>query len=151
MMHNRFSQDHAADESRSGPRVLTRKQVQEAIRRRTSLAAADIRGLDLRGFNFDGMDLSGAKLAESNLAGCSFRDSNLSGASLWSANLQDAILDGATLDEADFDFARLDGVSVKGARARKAIWPDGRTIIDTVHSAIRTGQRLRVSDPGTTH
>ena len=80
------------DEYSGAPGTLSRKQVQDAIRRRTSLQNADIRGLDLSGLNFDGMNLSLAKLAEANLTSCSFRGANLSGASMWCANLQDAVL-----------------------------------------------------------
>ena len=148
MRSSRTSKSVSSKRRRSSKLALSRKQVQEAIRRKTSLADADIRGLDLRGLNFDGMNLMRANL-EADPTGRSFRNSNLAGASLWSANLQDAVLDGATLDDADFDFATLDGATLKGARVRKAIWP-GRSLVDTVRQAIRTGQRLRVSDSTST-
>lgn len=124
--------------------TLSRKQVQDAIRKRNSLRDSDVRGEDLSGLAFDGMDLRNAKLAEADLSGCSFRQANLSGASLWNANLQDANLDGAILEEADLDFANLDGCTIRGARIRKAIFPVGQLDLESIQQAAQSGSRLRM-------
>ena len=127
--------------------TLSRKQVQDAIRKRNSLRDTDVRGEDLSGLAFDGMDLRNAKLAEADLTGCSFKQADLSGASLWNANLQDANLDGAILEETDLDFANLDGCTIRGARIRKAIFPLSQVDMDTINQAAQSGSRLRmVSD-----
>ncbi len=136
------------DELAATPETLTRKQVQEAIRKGSSLVEADMRASDLAGLSFDGVDLRWAKLAEANLTGCTFRNANLSRASLWHANLQGAVLDGATLEGADFDFANLDGVSIKGARFKKAIFPLGRLTIQTIQAAVKSGALLQMESSG---
>ena len=62
--------------------TLTRKQVQDAIRRGNSLSGVDLRGVDLNGISFNNTDLSSAKLAEANLTRCTFAGADLSNASL---------------------------------------------------------------------
>lgn len=128
--------------------TLTRKQVQDAIRRGNSLVGADIRGVDLNGISFENVDLTRAKLAESNLTQCSFVGANLSHASMWHANLKDACLDKATLEGTDLDFANLDGCTLKGAWVKKAIFPLARISMDEILDAVKSGQRLRMSSPG---
>ena len=104
------------DDGASALGTLTRKQVQDAIRRGNSLVGADLRGVDLNGISFDNVDLTRAKLADTNLTRCSFNGANLTHASMWHANLKDACLDQATLEGTDLDFANLDGCTVKAAR-----------------------------------
>ena len=136
------------DDYSSALGTLTRKQVQDAIRRGTSLVGADLRGVDLNGISFDNVDLTRAKLADTNLSRCTFHGANLSHASFWHANLKDASLDQATLEGTDFDFANLDGCTVKGARVKKAIFPLNRITMDEILDAVRTGQRLRMVSTG---
>ena len=93
---------------------------------------------------FDNMNLKDAKLAEANCTRCSFRNSDLTGASLWHANLKDAILDGANLENADLDFANLNGVSVKGAKIKKTIFPLKGEKIEQIREAARSGRKLRM-------
>ena len=133
-----------AEDMNGMPETLSRKQVQEALRRGSSLADADMRGLDLSDLSFDQADLRRAKLADANLSRCSFRGADLRSASLWHANLKDAVLDESVLEEADLDFANLDGVTLKAARVRKAIFPQERLSMDSVWSAVRTGHRLEM-------
>lgn len=137
--------DH--DEYSGVPGTLTRKQVQDALRRGHHLTGADLRRVNLSGLNFDGVDLKDCKMAEADLSRSTFRKADLSGASLWKANLKDAVLDGATLDDADLDFSNLDGCSLRGARIRKAIFPLHTLSLEDVHNAIRSGQRLRMVPP----
>ncbi len=141
----RTSADH--DECAGVPGTLTRKQVQDALRRGHSLAGADLRRVNLSGLNFDAVNLTGCKMAEADLSRSSFRQANLSKASLWRANLKDAILDGATLDEADLDFSNLDGCTIGGARIRKAIFPLHVLSMEEVRNAVRSGQRIRMTVP----
>lgn len=131
------------------PRPMTRKQVQEALRRGHSLEDRDLRGVDLAGICFEGVSLRGAKLAEANLSGCSFRQADLSHASLWQANLQDAVLDGATLEETDLDLANLDGCTFLGARVRKAIFPDQSDVLHQLKGSLEDGSKLSMPDWGT--
>ena len=56
------------------------------------LSRADLRGLDLSGFNLSRADLQGANLRGTNLS-----RANLAGANLQEANLFKAVLDGADL------------------------------------------------------
>lgn len=135
--------DLERDEFGTG-RPLSRKQVVEVLRRRESLAEADLRGADLSGVSFDGANLVNAKFADANLAKATFRNANMVGASFFGANLKDAVLDGADLEEADFDYAFLDGVTLRGAKTRKAIFPRKRVSPDDVREAVRTGKRLEM-------
>ena len=128
------------DDYSSALGTLTRKQVQDAIRRGNSLVGADLRG--------DNVDLTRAKLADTNLSRCSFNGANLTHASMWHANLKDACLDQATLEGTDLDFANLDGCTVKGARVKKAIFPLNRISLDEILDAVKTGQRLRMISTG---
>ena len=136
------------DDYSSALGTLTRKQVQDAIRRGNSLVGADLRGVDPNGISFDNVDLTRAKLADTNLTRCSFNGANLTHASMWHANLKDACLDEATLEGTDFDFANLDGCTVKGARVKKAIFPLNRISLDEILDAVKTGQRLRMISTG---
>ena len=54
------------------------------------------------------------------------------------------MLDGANLEEADFDFANLDGVTLKGAKVKKTIFPQGRLGHQVIVAAVRSGERLRM-------
>ena len=128
----------------SAGRPLNRKQVQEMIRKKESLIEADLRGCDLNAINFDGLDLSFAKFAEANLSRSTFRGCNLTGASFFAAALKDATLDEANLEEADLDYAWLDGVSLKGAKIRKAIFPLKKILLEDVKESVRSGKRLRM-------
>jgi len=130
------------------PGTLTRKQVQDALRRGNSLAGADLRRANLAGLCFDEVDLKECKFAEADLSRATFRKANLAGASLWRANLKDAILDGATLENADLDFSNLDGCTIQGARIRKAIFPLHRISMLEVTNAVRSGSRLRMNPAG---
>ncbi len=132
------------DPEEFGDAALTRKQVVEMIRRRDSLAEADLRGADMSLLCFDGLDLSYAKFAEANLLRSTFRGSNLTGASFFSANLKEVCLDGANLEEADLDYANLDGVTLHNAKVRKAIFPSKKLSATDVRNAVATGARLRM-------
>jgi uncharacterized protein YjbI with pentapeptide repeats len=123
-------------------RVLNRKQVTDMIRRKESFDEADLRGCDLSGLVFDGLSFVNAKFAEATLVRCSFRNANLSGASFFGANLKDGTLDEANLEEADFDYCLLDGVSFRGAKVRKALFPLKKLPLDTIRESIRTGKRV---------
>lgn len=129
------------DEATFSP-TLTRKQVAEKLRRKESLADADLRGLDLSGTSFDDADLVRAKLGAADLSRCTFRRANLTGASLWNANLQDATFERANLEDADLDQANLDGVSLLGARVRRTIFPTDRLPMDRIRESVRVGRRL---------
>lgn len=133
------------DESLLGvPRPLSRKQVQDMIRRKQSFFQLDLRGIDLSGLCFDGVDLRQAKLAEANLGRCSFRQANLAGASMWQANLQDAVLDQANLEETDLDMANLDGCTFRSARIRKTIFPNQQRALPVIEASVRTGARVNL-------
>ncbi|MFZ5479684.1 MAG: pentapeptide repeat-containing protein [Myxococcota bacterium] len=128
----------------SAGRPLTRKQVVEMVRKRESMEDADLRGCDLVGISFDGANLQRAKFAEANLSRCSFRGANLECASFFGANLKDASLEEANLEDADFDYANLDGVSLKGAKVKKAIFPLRRIPLDDIRESVRSGKRLHM-------
>jgi uncharacterized protein YjbI with pentapeptide repeats len=128
----------------SAGRSLSRKQVVEMIRKKDSLEEADLRGCDLTGVAFDGCNLARAKFAEANLSRCSFRGCNLVGGSFFGANLKDASLEEANLEEADFDYANLDGVSLRGAKVRKAIFPLRRVPLKDIQESVRSGRRLQM-------
>ncbi|HNH48360.1 MAG TPA: pentapeptide repeat-containing protein [Myxococcota bacterium] len=127
-------------------RPLNRKQVQDMIRRKETLAEADLRGCDLSGVSFDGADLRFAKFAEANLTRCSFRNANLEGASFFGASLKDATLEDCNLEDADLDFAWLDGVSLRGSKVRKAIFPLKKVPLEEIRESVKNGKRLRM-DP----
>jgi uncharacterized protein YjbI with pentapeptide repeats len=143
-MSSRRSAPLDNDDFAVGADTLSRKQVQEMLRKGQSFVEADLRSAELSGLSFDGVDMRWAKLAEAELVGCSFRKANLSGASFWSANLQNAVLDGAQLEGTDFDFAFMDGCTLKGAHVRKSVFPLGRLTMDQVQASIRTGEPLRM-------
>ena len=124
------------------PRPLTRKQVQDMLRRKQSFSSRDLRGVDLSGISFDGADMRDAKLAEANLYRCSFRGADLRGASMWQANLQDAVLDDANLEETDLDMANLDGTSFQSARIRKAIFPHQKIMLPQIEESVRSGRKI---------
>lgn len=123
-------------------RVLNRKQVTEMIRRKESFDEADLRGCDLSGLVLDGLSFVHAKFADATLTRCSFRNANLTGASFFGANLKDGTLDDANLEEADFDYCFMDGVSFRGAKVRKALFPLKKLPLETIRESIRTGKRV---------
>jgi uncharacterized protein YjbI with pentapeptide repeats len=131
----------------AGVRTLTRKQVGDMIRRRESLVEVDLRGCDLSGLSFDGLDLTAAKFGEANLSKCSFRGARLARASFWGSSLRDVTFDEADLEEADFDYANLDGVTLRGAKTRKAIFPLKRVSLESVRESVRSGRKLRMEAP----
>lgn len=128
----------------SSARPLTRKQVQEMVRRKESLVEADLRGCDLAGMAFDGVDLSRAKFAEANLSRCTFKGATLVGGSFFGANLKDASLEEANLEDADFDYANLDGCTFRGAKIRKAIFPLRRVPLKDIQESVRSGRRVQM-------
>ena len=136
-----FPADAERDDFATG-RALTRKQVVEMVRKKESFEDADLRGCDLAGVSFDGADLSRAKFAEANLSRCSFRGARLVGASFFGANLKDAVLDEADLEDADLDYAFLDGVTLWGAKTKKAIFPAKRILMADIKESVRSGRRL---------
>ena len=127
-------------------RPQNRKQVQEMIRKKESFVDADLRGCDLSGLCFDNLDLSMAKFAEANLSRTSFRGANLQGTSFFAASLKDAMLEECNLEDADFDYAWLDGVSLRGAKIRKAIFPLRKLPLAEIKESVRSGKRLKM-DP----
>ena len=138
-----ISKKHRSFDDRAGStEPLTRKQVQDALRRRQSLEGMDMRGTDLSGLVFDDADLQSAKLADADLSGCSFVGANLMNASMWHANLHNANLDNCNLEGADLDFSNLEGCTVKDAKIRKAIFPLARIPMERLKKAVTTGHRL---------
>jgi hypothetical protein len=92
------------------------------FRRRTttSLAGADLRGVDLRGADLAGeslrgADLRGARLARADLSGADLTHADLSGAVLSGADLSGAVLYGARLVEANLAGADLREAVLRGA------------------------------------
>ncbi|MSP54359.1 MAG: pentapeptide repeat-containing protein [Myxococcales bacterium] len=138
------SSSQPTDPEEFGDAALSRKQATEMIRRGDSFRDADLRGSDVSGLVFDGLNLAQAKFAEANLMRCSFKDADLTGASFFGANLRDACLDGANLEEADLDYANLDGVTLLGARIRKALFPTRKVSLVDVRAAVASGGRLRM-------
>ena len=123
----------------SQDKPLTRKQVQDLLRKKQALDSLDLRGANLSGIIFDGVSLRWTKLAEANMCGCSFKKADLTGASLWNAELPNAVFENAILDEADLDLANLEGCSFKGARMRKAILPHGTRGTERIMDSVKTG------------
>lgn len=128
------------------PRSLTRKQVQDLLRRGRSLQDADLRGANLTGLDFAGADLRDAKLAEADLSGCNFRGADLRGASMWKANLRNTVFEKTRLEGADMDFAHLDGASFLGARLKKTILPIDRMNMAEVEESIKQGSPVRMQN-----
>ncbi len=123
----------------SKDKPLSRKQVQDLLRKKKALDSLDLRGANLAGIVFDGASLRQTKLAEANMKGCSFRQADLTGASLWNAELPNAVFEGAILDEADLDQANLEGCNFKGARLRKAILPHGTRGTERIMDSVKNG------------
>ncbi len=73
------------------------------------LGQADLRGLDLSGYNFRGAHLCDAMFDGANLSSCNFINAALNGASFSQANLTNAYLSGALLTDARFTGAVLSG------------------------------------------
>ena len=128
----------------STSRSLTRKQVLEMLRKKESLEEADLRGADLVGVGFDGANLARAKFGEANLTRATFKGAILVGASFFAATLKDASLEDANVEEADFDYANLDGVTFRGAKVRKAIFPLRRLSLKDIQDSVRTGRRVQM-------
>jgi uncharacterized protein YjbI with pentapeptide repeats len=118
------------------------------IRRSESFEDVDLRGASLDGLCFDGCAMRNVKLGEASLVKCQFKGADLRGASFWAANLKDAVFDAADLEEADLDMANVDGVSLKGAKIRKAIFPYRRVSVAAVRESVATGARLSMEGPG---
>ena len=123
----------------SKDKPLSRKQVQDLLRKKKALDSLDLRGANLAGIVFDGASLRQTKLAEANMKGCSFRQADLTGASLWNAELPNAVFEGAILDEADLDQANLEGCNFKGARIRKTILPHGTRGTGRIMDSVKNG------------
>lgn len=80
---------------------------------------ANLKGNDLRAFNFDGVDLRSAKLEGCDLRGCSFLAANLAGCNLNAANLEGALLHKTKLRKAQLNGANLSAVKAFGADLRQ--------------------------------
>jgi uncharacterized protein YjbI with pentapeptide repeats len=76
---------------------------------------ADLRDLDLGGYNFQG-----ACLNEAKLQGAFLKEANLDGAELNKAMLQGAKLKGASLQKASLSGANLQSAHLEGAKLQKA-------------------------------
>ncbi|MBC7660018.1 MAG: pentapeptide repeat-containing protein [Chitinophagaceae bacterium] len=94
---------------------------------------ANLKGNDLRAFNFDAVDLRSANLEGCDLRGCSFITANLAGCNLTGANLEGALLHRTKLRK-----AKLNGTNLSGV---KAFGTDFRQI--TCEGTIWTGSELR--------
>lgn len=125
-------------------RVLSRKQIQDMIRKKESFVEVDLRACDVSGIVFDGLDLSYAKFGEANCQKASFRRAKLVGTSFWNANVREVSFEEADLEEADFDYANLDGSTFRAAKIRKAIFPVKRLSLNAVKASVRTGERVRM-------
>jgi hypothetical protein len=80
---------------------------------------ANLKGNDLRAFNFDGVDLRSANLEGCDFSGCSFITANLSGCNLIGAKLEAAILHKAKMRKARLDKANLSNVKAFGTDMRQ--------------------------------
>ena len=100
---------------RSETADTVRQAVEEAVKARADLRAANLRDADLRAANLSDADLRAANLSDANLRAADLRDANLSDANLSDANLRAADLRDADLSDAE----KLDGaISLTGLR-----WP----------------------------
>lgn len=126
-----FTADIEADEDTPESMKL-RRAVVWALKNKTSLTNADLRGADLSGESLRGIDLSMSKtnplaihppfLAHSNFFGADLTGACLIGANLRGADLRDAKLDGAdmrgtflhqtNLSGVDLSVANLDGAKL---------------------------------------
>ena len=128
------------EDSTTGPDGLSRKQVQDALRRGQDLRDADLRGLDLAGLSFDGVDLSTKPGGQS--ATCTFRNARLSGASLWQATFRTQCWT-AQCWTRPTSTSKLDGATSR-CEDPQGDPPLGRIGLDKVQEAVRTGNRLRL-------
>jgi hypothetical protein len=92
----------------------------EAIKAKTDLSGADLRGANLSGADLRGANLRGANLSDANLSGADLSGANLSGADLRGADLSGADLRDANLSGADLRDAYLSGADLRGANLRGA-------------------------------
>jgi uncharacterized protein YjbI with pentapeptide repeats len=105
---------------RSETADTVRQAVEEAVKARADLRAANLRDADLRAANLRDADLRDANLSDANLSDANLRAADLRDANLSDANLSDANLRAADLRDADLsDAEKLDGaISLTGLR-----WP----------------------------
>ena len=54
------------------------------------------------------------------------------------------MLEDCLLEDADLDYAWLDGVSLKGSKVRKAIFPLKKVPLEDIRESVRSGKRLRM-------
>jgi hypothetical protein len=80
---------------------------------------ANLKGNDLKAFNFDGVDLRSANLEGCDLSGCSFITANLSGCNLTGANLEATVLHKAKMRRARLDKANLSNAKAFGTDFRQ--------------------------------
>jgi hypothetical protein len=102
----------------AGRKILSRAEVEAAVKQGKPLAGADLERANLRGATLWGAIIVGADLVGADLVGADLEGANLRGAILEGANLRGAILKGAYLAGADltgvrsFEDTRL--INVKG-------------------------------------
>lgn len=89
-----------------------KKTVEEAVRRKISLAFADLTCLDLSGVDLRNADLRWADLSDTNLLGADLRCSILNNVDLRNTDLRGANLLGAELDNADLDEVDLSNTKI---------------------------------------
>lgn len=98
------------------------------IKRRTSFAGADLRGIDLKGFDLRGINLSEANLKNADLSGANLKAALLSEANLWGANLTRTDLSNANLERADLSWAQLDEAGLQQANLNGVILANAHLI-----------------------
>jgi len=96
-----------------GPSV--REAVMEAVRRKKSLACADLKKKDLSELTLAGVNFNDAGLQQVNLRGADLRKATLQRANLTEADLSEANLSGAGLQWANLNRATLYGADLSGA------------------------------------
>lgn len=142
---------------RSGARVWNRWR-QQHTDIRPNLRAADLKGVDLAGFNlqqayFSGADLSRAYLFEANLSETNFQGANLSHCCLIGsdmtqayfadANLFHAYLSQANLTEAYFGHANLEKASLTDSVVERAYFGQAN-VTETDFSTVKNLDMLQL-------
>ena len=132
--------------------VPSKKEVEDTVKKGTSLRNVDLHDTDLQGANLMHADLQGANLMHADLRGANLRDTNLIGANLQVANLRGAdligaILCSANLNHADLRDANLMCTNLRNANLMDANLMDANLRVTNLTGTDLTSANLKVKTP----
>ncbi|MCK5295593.1 MAG: pentapeptide repeat-containing protein [Alphaproteobacteria bacterium] len=122
-----------------------------AVKKKVSLARANLCMANLKGANLKGANFEGAKFWSENLENANLERANLKKADFWNSNLKKASLAGANFEKANFTEANLKEANLDNAKMREADFADTVFSSDEIkQDCLRKSQEGKEADKKTT-